>query len=282
MKILLSGSSGLIGSALKSSLINEGHEVLPLSRDFNQSIDFTNVDVVIHLAGENIAQGRWTKEKKAEIKNSRINNTRLLSEQIATSNHKPSLFISSSATGFYGDRLDSILDEKSSSGSGFLPEVCVEWEQSTQPAEQAGVRTVHIRTGIVLSKKGGALKKMLPPFQMGGGGILGSGNQYMSWISLEDEIRAISFIIHNSNIVGPVNLTAPNPVNNKEFTKVLGKVLKRPTIVPLPGFAAKLIFGEMADAILLTGNRVLPNKLIESGFKFNHETLEIALKNVLH
>ena len=282
MKILLSGSSGLIGSALKSSLINEGHEVLPLSRDFNQSIDFTNVDVVIHLAGENIAQGRWTKEKKAEIKNSRINNTRLLSEQIAASNHKPSLFISSSATGFYGDRLDSILDEKSSSGSGFLPEVCVEWEQSTQPAEQAGVRTVHIRTGIVLSKKGGALKKMLPPFQMGGGGILGSGNQYMSWISLEDEIRAISFIIHNSNIVGPVNLTAPNPVNNKEFTKVLGKVLKRPTIVPLPGFAAKLIFGEMADAILLTGNRVLPNKLIESGFKFNHETLEIALKNVLH
>ena len=282
MKILLSGSSGLIGSALKSSLINEGHEVLPLSRDFNQSIDFTNVDVVIHLAGENIAQGRWTKEKKAEIKNSRINNTRLLSEQIATSNHKPSLFISSSATGFYGDRLDSILDEKSSSGSGFLPEVCVEWEQSTQPAEQAGVRTVHIRTGIVLSKKGGALKKMLPPFQMGGGGILGSGNQYMSWISLEDEIRAISFIIHNSNIVGPVNLTAPNPVNNKEFTKVLGKVLKRPTIVPLPGFAAKLIFGEMADAILLTGNRVLPNKLIEAGFKFNHETLEIALKNVLH
>ena len=282
MKILLSGSSGLIGSALKSSLINEGHEVLPLSRDFNQSIDFTNVDVVIHLAGENIAQGRWTKEKKAEIKNSRINNTRLLSEQIAASNHKPSLFISSSATGFYGDRLDSILDEKSSSGSGFLPEVCVEWEQSTQPAEQAGVRTVHIRTGIVLSKKGGALKKMLPPFQMGGGGILGSGNQYMSWISLEDEIRAISFIIHNSNIVGPVNLTAPNPVNNKEFTKVLGKVLKRPTIVPLPGFAAKLIFGEMADAILLTGNRVLPNKLIEAGFKFNHETLEIALKNVLH
>ena len=282
MKILLSGSSGLIGSALKSSLINEGHEVLPLSRDFNQSIDFTNVDVVIHLAGENIAQGRWTKEKKAEIKNSRINNTRLLSEQIATSNHKPSLFISSSATGFYGDRLDSILDEQSSSGSGFLPEVCVEWEQSTQPAEQAGVRTVHIRTGIVLSKKGGALKKMLPPFQMGGGGILGSGNQYMSWISLEDEIRAISFIIHNSNIVGPVNLTAPNPVNNKEFTKVLGKVLKRPTIVPLPGFAAKLIFGEMADAILLTGNRVLPNKLIEAGFKFNHETLEIALKNVLH
>ena len=282
MKILLSGSSGLIGSALKSSLINEGHEVLPLSRDFNQSIDFTNVDVVIHLAGENIAQGRWTKEKKAEIKNSRINNTRLLSEQIAASNHKPSLFISSSATGFYGDRLDSILDEQSSSGSGFLPEVCVEWEQSTQPAEQAGVRTVHIRTGIVLSKKGGALKKMLPPFQMGGGGILGSGNQYMSWISLEDEIRAISFIIHNSNIVGPVNLTAPNPVNNKEFTKVLGKVLKRPTIVPLPGFAAKLIFGEMADAILLTGNRVLPNKLIEAGFKFNHETLEIALKNVLH
>ncbi|MFL2859781.1 MAG: DUF1731 domain-containing protein, partial [Pontiellaceae bacterium] len=155
-------------------------------------------------------------------------------------------------------------------------------EKSTFAAEQAGIRTVHIRTGIVLSKKGGALKKMLPPFKFGGGGILGSGNQYMSWISLEDEINAIIFILNDSSLSGPINLTAPHPVNNKEFTKILGKVLKRPTILPLPSFIARFLFGEMADAILLTGNRVLPNKLIDAGYTFTHSKLDEALKDIIN
>ena len=239
------------------------------------------IDAIIHLAGENIAQGRWTKAKKSEIRNSRVNGTKKLSDQLAASPHKPSIFISSSATGFYGDRSDSILDEESSQGAGFLPEVCVLWEKATKSAEQAGIRTVHIRTGVVLTKKGGALKKMLPPFLLGGGGILGNGKQYMSWISLEDEINAILFIFNNPEISGAVNLTAPNPVDNKEFTKILGKTIKKPTILPLPGFAARLLFGEMAEAILLTGNRVLPNKLLNAGFTFSHPTLDKALENIL-
>ena len=282
MNILLSGSNGLIGSALKTSLENEGHNVTRLSRNFDDPINFEGINAVIHLAGENIAQGRWTDAKKSEIKKSRLNGTKKLSEQLAASSHKPSIFISSSATGFYGDKEDIILDENSSQGSGFLPEVCVEWEKSTFAAEQAGIRTVHIRTGIVLSKKGGALKKMLPPFKFGGGGILGSGNQYMSWISLEDEINAIIFILNNSSLSGPINLTAPHPVNNKEFTKILGEVLKRPTILPLPSFIARFLFGEMADAILLTGNRVLPNKLIDAGFTFTHSKLDEALKDIIN
>ena len=281
MNILLSGSSGLIGSELKKNLETDGHQVTPLSRDFDNPINFEGIDAVIHLAGENIAQGRWTKAKKSEIKNSRINGTKKLSDQLATSPHKPSIFISSSATGFYGDRSDDILDEESSQGAGFLPEVCVLWEKATKSAEQAGIRTIHIRTGVVLTKKGGALKKMLPPFLLGGGGILGNGKQYMSWISLKDEINAILFILNNNEISGAVNLTAPNPVNNKEFTKILGKTIKKPTIVPLPGFAARLLFGEMAEAILLTGNRVLPNKLLNAGFNFTHPTLDKALESIL-
>lgn len=281
MNILLSGSSGLIGSELKKNLESDGHQVTPLSRDFDNPINFEGIDAVIHLAGENIAQGRWTKAKKSEIKNSRINGTKKLSDQLATSPHKPSIFISSSATGFYGDRSDDILDEESSQGAGFLPEVCVLWEKATKSAEQAGIRTIHIRTGVVLTKKGGALKKMLPPFLLGGGGILGNGKQYMSWISLKDEINAILFILNNNEISGAVNLTAPNPVNNKEFTKILGKTIKKPTILPLPGFAARLLFGEMAEAILLTGNRVLPNKLLNAGFNFTHPTLDKALESIL-
>lgn len=281
MKILISGSSGLIGSALKNKLSSEGHECISLSRDFSQDINFDGIDTVIHLAGENIAQGRWTKSKKSKIRDSRVIGTKQLSKQIAESEHKPSLFISSSATGYYGDRESEIIDENSPEGTGFLSEVCKDWENSTQAASNSGVRTVLIRTGIVLSKDGGALKKMLPPFKMGGGGILGSGKQYMSWISLEDEINAILYIINNKNIHGPVNLTSPNPVDNKEFTKILGKVLKRPTIAPLPSFVAKLLFGEMADAILLKGNRVIPNKLLNCGFEFKHQFLEEALRDIL-
>ncbi len=281
MNIMISGSNGLIGKNLKKSLTSSGHEVTSLSRDFSKPINFKGIDVVVHLAGENIAKKRWSTEQKNKIRDSRLINTKQLSDQLAASEYKPSLFISSSATGFYGDRNDEYLDENSESGSGFLPEVCVEWENSTRSAEEAGIRTVKIRTGIVLSKEGGALKKMLPPFLFGAGGILGSGKQFMSWISIDDEINAIKFIINSQNLSGPINLTAPNPVDNYEFTKVLGKVLKRPTIAPLPGFVARLMFGEMADAILLTGNKVYPKKLIDEGFTFHHPTLDKALKSVL-
>lgn len=281
MNIMVSGSNGLIGKNLKQSLTKSGHEVISLSRDFSKPINFEGIDVVIHLAGENIAQKRWSPQQKDKIKNSRLIGTKQLSDQLASSEHKPSLFISSSATGFYGDRNDENLDENSNPGTGFLSDVCQEWENSTLSAEEAGIRTVHIRTGVVLSKDGGALKKMLPPFMFGAGGILGSGKQFMSWISIKDEIDAIIFIINNNSISGPVNLTAPNPVNNKQFTKILGKVIKRPTIAPLPGFIAKIMFGEMADAILLSGNKVYPKKLINAGYKFHHENLHEALTFVL-
>ena len=282
MNIMISGSNGLIGGNLKNALTQQGHNIIGLSRDFSKPIDFSDVDVVIHLAGENIAQKRWSEDQKNKIKNSRLIGTKQLSDQLAASEHKPSLFISSSATGYYGDRKDKELNENSEPGTGFLPEVCVEWENSTKSAENAGIRTVHIRTGIVLSKEGGALKKMLPPFLFGAGGILGDGKQFMSWISIKDEINAILFIINNQTITGAVNLTAPNPVNNYEFTKILGKVIKRPTIAPLPGFIARIMFGEMADAILLTGNKVYTKKLIDAGFSFEHSTLDKALESVLN
>lgn len=282
MNIYLSGSNGLVGTAVKKAFEAEGHSVTGLGRDFSKPLDFQGVDAVIHLAGENIAEGRWNAAKKSRIRDSRLIGTRKLAEQLAQSEHKPSVFISASATGFYGDTGSETITETSAAGTGFLPEVCVEWEASTQPAEEAGIRTVHLRTGIVMSKKGGALKKMLPPFLLGGGGILGTGKQYMSWITLADMVGAIRFAMENDSLSGPVNLTAPNPVDNKEFTKILGRVIKRPTIAPLPGFAAKLIFGEMADAILLSGTKVLPTKLTEAGYSFTHATLEPALQDVMN
>ena len=281
MNIYISGSNGLIGSALKQSLLDDGHNVKGLGRNFSQPINFEGIDAVIHLAGENIAQGRWSKTKKDLIKSSRVDNTQKLSNQIYNSQYKPNVFISASAIGFYGDTGSDLITEKSPAGKGFLPEVSIEWEAATKPVENAGVRTVHLRTGIVLSKKGGALKKMLPPFYAGGGGILGSGKQYMSWISIDDMVRAIKFLIYEDSLNGPYNLTAPNPVTNKEFTKILGKVIKRPTILPLPGFAAKLIFGEMAEALLLSGNNVIPEKLLAAGYTFKHSDLRQALKDLL-
>ena len=281
MNIYISGSNGLIGSALKQSLLDDGHTVKGLGRDFSQPINFEGIDAVIHLDGENIAEGRWSKTKKDLIKSSRVDNTQKLSNQIYNSEYKPSVFISASAIGFYGDTGSDLITEKSPAGKGFLPEVSIEWEAATKPIENAGVRTVHLRTGIVLSKKGGALKKMLPPFYAGGGGILGSGKQYMSWISIDDMVRAIKFLIYEDSLNGPYNLTAPNPVTNKEFTKILGKVIKRPTILPLPGFAAKLIFGEMAEALLLSGNNVIPEKLLAAGYAFKHSELSESLRDLL-
>ena len=281
MKILISGSSGLVGSALKNDLERDGHEIVALPRSFEDPIDFSGADAVVHLAGENIAAGRWTAEKKRKIKDSRVKGTAQLAKQITLSKEKPSVFICASAIGYYGEREDEKLDESSEMGTGFLPEVCKEWEDASQPVEEAGVRTVRLRTGIVLSSDGGALQKMVTPFKLGGGGILGSGAQYMSWISLDDEVAIIRYLIDNPNISGAVNLVSPHPVRNKEFTKSLGKVLKRPTILPMPAFAARLLFGEMADALLLCSTQVYPGKLLQSGYEFKHPTLETALRSIL-
>lgn len=281
MRVLISGTSGLIGSALTKSLRDDGHQVSRLPRSCEDPIDFAGVDAVVHLAGEGIANGRWTAAKKRRIEDSRVNGTRQLAEQLARSESKPSVFVCASAIGFYGSRDNELLDENSTAGNGFLPEVCKKWEAATRLAEEAGIRTVHIRTGIVLSKKGGALKKMLPPFKMGAGGILGNGRQYMSWISLDDEVKAIRFLIDTGTISGAVNLVAPNPVTNREFTKTLGKILRRPTILPLPAFAARLLFGEMAEVLLLGSSRVAPKKLIDAGYEFCHADLQPALEEIL-
>jgi len=282
MNIAISGSHGLIGSALKKALEARGDTVYRLSRDFSKTINFSGIDAVIHLAGESIAEGRWNTEKKKRIENSRVEGTRLLAQQISESSHQPKVFISASAIGYYGNRGSMELDETSQPGSDFLSTVCRKWESSAKAVEQAGIRTALIRTGIVLSEKGGALKKMLPPFKMGAGGILGNGNQYMSWIALDDMISAIMYIMEKSSLFGPVNLVAPHPKTNKDFTKTLGKVIKRPTIMPLPAFAARLLFGEMADALLLSSTRVVPKKLIDAGYSFEYPELQPALEHILN
>ena len=281
MKIMISGSHGLIGSALTQRLNTEGHQIFRLARSFDEPLNFKGIDAVIHLAGESIAEGRWNAAKKKRIEESRVRGTRKLAEQIATSPHKPGVFISASAIGIYGNRADEKLTEDSACSHDFLAAVCTKWEQETFAARESGVRTVNIRTGLVLDLTGGALNKMLTPFKLGGGGILGNGQQYMSWISLEDMVAAILFIINNNDVKGPVNLTAPHPVTNYQFTKTLGTVLKRPTLMPLPAFAARIIFGEMADALLLSSTRVIPKKLIEAGYAFKHEELKPALEDIL-
>jgi uncharacterized protein (TIGR01777 family) len=281
MKILISGSSGLVGSALRKSLESEGHVVDALPRTYEDAIDFTGIDAVVHLAGEPIAEGRWNESKKLRIEESRVKNTRQLAEQLAASEAKPSVFISASAIGLYGSRGDEELDENSAAGNDFLAEVCRKWEEAAAPAADAGIRTVNIRTGIVLSTAGGALQKMLPPFKMGGGGIMGNGRQFMSWISLADEVKAIRFLLETPSISGPVNLVSPQPLTNHDFTKTLGKVLGRPTFLPLPAFAARIIFGEMADALLLGSTCVIPKKLVDSGYEFCHADLQHALEDIL-
>lgn len=281
MKVMISGSHGLVGTALCSALEADFHEVVRLGRDFSQPIDFRGVEAVIHLAGENIAEGRWNASKKERIEKSRVEGTRLLANQIGATKYKPNVFISSSAIGYYGHRPDEIIDENSVAGRGFLPDVCRKWEEAAKPAEASGVRTVFLRTGIILSVKGGALKKMLPPFKLGGGGILGSGKQYVSWISITDMVEIIQFFINNTTLSGAFNLVAPNPVSNYEFTKTLGNLLHRPTIMPLPAFTARLLFGEMADALLLSSCNVQPNRLLEAGYIFRHAELKYALEDIL-
>lgn len=293
MRIIVSGASGLIGSALVPHLESKGHDVVRLVRraakqgesqwDPARGVVDADVvgtaDAVIHLSGAGIGDKRWSNSYKREILDSRVRSTKLLASVIAGAAKRPGVFLSGSAIGYYGARGDETLDESSSVGSGFLADVCKEWEAA---ASGAGTRTVFLRTGIVLSPKGGALKKQLPLFQLGLGGRFGRGNQWQSWISINDEIRAIDHLL-TSSVTGPVNLTAPAPVTNTEFARVLGSVLHRPAILPVPSIGPKLLLGaELADALLFTGQRVLPRALSAAGFQFEHPTLDIALRALLH
>lgn len=299
MKVLISGSSGLVGSALCQRLEAEPDcEIVRLVR--KQSPDtqqtsvvwnpaegqlepqaFDGVDVVVHLGGVNIAGNRWSPEVKQKIFNSRFQSTSLLATKLATLEQKPSVFLCASAVGFYGDRGEERLDEASPRGEGFLADVCQAWEQATQPAQDAGMRVVNMRFGMILDRKGGALGQMLTPFKMGVGGRLGSGKQYWSWIALPDVINALQFCLNHSELAGPVNFVAPDEVTNLEFTKTLGKVLSRPTCLPVPAWGVKTAFGEMGQELMLTSARVVPKKLIEAGFQFQYPQLEDAFRSVL-
>jgi uncharacterized protein (TIGR01777 family) len=296
LQVLISGASGLVGRELTAFLERRGDSVLKLVRtkeraDKNIYWDpeagildgagLENVDAVVHLAGENISEGKWTDEKKARIRDSRIKGTTLLSNRISSLKTKPRVLVSASAIGIYGNRGSEVLTENSSPGDDFLSGVCRDWESSTNAAKEAGIRVVNARIGIVLSKAGGALGKLLVPFKMGVGGRVGDGKQYMSWIAIADLISAIAFAIETDFLNGPVNLVAPNPVTNEAFTNALGEVLSRPTILPAPAFAMRMLFGEMADALLLSSARVIPEKLISSGYKFQYPELKSALKSVL-
>lgn len=296
MKVLVTGASGLIGSALTPRLTAAGHTVITAVRRPSTSptvlswdpvagtIDshkLEGIDAVIHLAGAGIGDKRWTDDYKQEILNSRVQGTRLIAEAIASMNTRPSVFLSGSAIGIYGSRGDEVLDETSSVAEDFLAQVCVDWERAAQPAIDAGIRTAFLRTGIVLSKNGGALKKQLPIFKLGLGGTFGSGRQWQSWISIEDEVGAIIHLL-TSSVSGPVNLTAPQPVTSKEFTRTLGKVLKRPAFAKIPSFGPKALLGaELVQNLLLNGQRVTPSVLQRDGYEFQHPELEMALRALL-
>jgi uncharacterized protein len=292
MKIAIAGASGLVGSALIPVLTAEDVAITRLVRhapktgeiewhpnqDQVSTQNLEDFDVIINLAGENLASGRWTDEHKRKIRDSRVSGTHLLSEAIAKMLVKPRVFVCASATGIYGDRDDEVLDEQSESGGGFLAGVCREWEKACEPATKAGVRVVNLRFGPILAREGGMLSKLLTPFKMGMGGKVGTGKQYISWVALEDAVNAIKLPINDQSMQGPVNVVSPNPVTNEEFTKTLGHVLNRPTALAMPAFAARLAFGEMADEMLLVSQRVLPKKLVGAGFQFHYPELEAAMK----
>jgi len=293
-KVLISGSSGLIGSALLPVLQSSGYEVTRLVRGAPSGKgqikwdpagalapeSVSGFDAVIHLAGESIV-GRWTEAKKRRILESRVQGTSNLAAALAAAPQRPRVLISGSASGYYGDRGDEILREDSSSGQAFTSELCRQWEGATEAAAKARIRTVPIRLGVVLSSAGGALRKMLPPFRMGAGGNMGDGRQWFSWVDMEDVIGAIQHILENQSLRGPVNLAAPNPVTNAEFTRTLASVLARPAIFPMPAFAARLVFGQMADELLLASQRLEPEKLLASGYVFQKPELRQALEGIL-
>jgi uncharacterized protein (TIGR01777 family) len=297
MKILVSGATGLIGSAVTRNLSSRGVDVLQLVRkpprneaqeilwDPTKGIENTGklegLDAVIHLAGEPIAEGRWTEEKKLRIRESRVRGTSILAAALAGLARKPRLLLSASAIGYYGSRGSEVLTEESSPGDDFLARVCHDWEEATAPAAQAGIRVVQMRFGIILSSKGGALARMLKPFKMGVGGRLGSGRQYMSWIAIDDVVGVIDHLLEEESVSGPVNTVAPNPVTNREFTEALGEALSRPTLFPVPKFAMRLAFGEVSDIALLASQRVEPARLKASGYIFKYPELKAALSHIL-
>jgi len=294
MKILISGSSGLIGSAAATALKSDGHNVVHLVRPgktpnpgdvlwdpMRATVDVASlegVDVVIHLSGAGIADGRWTEERKQLLRSSRIDTTRVLVDSLSRLNQKPRALIVASAIGYYGNRGDEILTESSTNGTDFLALVCRDWEAEASRAAAMGIRTVMLRFGVVLSGKGGALPKMLTPFKLGVGGRLGSGQQWMSWIAIEDVVGIIRHAIASEQVSGPVNVVAPNPVRNEEFTRLLAGMLHRPAIFAAPAFVLRLAMGEMADAVLLSSDRVKPEKMLAGGYKFRFEILEPALR----
>ena len=295
-RILVSGASGLVGSALIPALEARGHQVVKLVRSPASSssaeatwnpdadqIDLSragNIGAVVHLAGENVAQ-HWTPEVKRRIRDSRVEGTRLISVALAKLSVPPKVLVCTSATGFYGDRGEEWLDERSAPGHGFLADTCREWEAAADAACGRGIRVVHLRIGIVLTPKGGALAKMLPAFRLGIGGRLGDGQAYWSWIELNDLIKVILHALEKESLQGPVNAVTPNPITNSTFTKTLGHVLRRPAVLPVPRFALKLLFGEMAREAMLASFRVKPSRLLETGFQFRLAELEPALRHLL-
>jgi uncharacterized protein (TIGR01777 family) len=294
--VLVTGSHGFIGSALIPRLRADGHRVARLVRGAPEGGDdvrwdphagtvdaagLEGVDAVVHLAGAGIGDKRWTAERKRLILESRTRGTSLLARTLAGLQRRPSVLVSGSAIGIYGDRGSEVLTEASAPGSGFTAEVCTAWEAATAPAADAGIRVAHVRTGIVLSAHGGALGRMLPPFKLGVGGRMGSGSQYMSWIAIDDEVGAIRHLL-TVDVAGPVNLTAPNPVTNAEFTEVLGRALHRPTKLPTPMLALRAVYGgELVQSLLLEGQRVQPTVLETSGYEFALPDLDGALRAIL-
>ncbi len=296
MKVLLAGSSGLVGIALILALKKQGHEVTRLVRKKTSEentffwdpaqgeIDekaLVGQDAVINMCGDNVASGLWTTKKRKRILDSRTQTTGLLVTKMKEMTSPPKIFINASAMGFYGDQGETLLTEDYPSGGGFLAEVCQKWEEAADEIKGSSVRLVKLRIGVVLDLEGGALQKMLPAFKCGVGGRLGSGKQYMSWISLADVISITLFALENEGVSGALNTVAPNPVTNSEFTQILGKVLGRPTVLPAPAFALKLVLGDMAKEMLLASTRVSPQKLIDAGYTFQDENLEDALRNIL-
>ena len=297
LRIAVTGATGLVGSRLVPAFRAAGHRVDRLSRRVPEagSTDIQwdpargrldpraleGVDAVVPLAGESIAALRWTGSVKERIRRSRVDGTRLLAETLGRLTRRPQVLLSASAVGYYGDRGEAPLTEESAPGSGFLAEVCREWEAAADPARAAGIRVVHPRLGVVLAGQGGALPRMALPFRLGVGGVIGSGRQYWSWIEIGDLVRAIELCLALDALAGPVNAVAPAPIANREFTRVLGRVLGRPTLVPLPALAVRLLLGEMGQALLLDSARVLPQRLERAGFRFRHPGLETALRAAL-
>jgi uncharacterized protein (TIGR01777 family) len=296
LRVAVTGSSGLIGSALRRALSDAGHTAVPMvrraagadeiawdpGRETVDAASLAGIDAVVHLAGAGIGDRRWTPARRAEIVRSRVDTTALVARTLATVEPRPAVLVSASAVGIYGNRGDEVLTEDSAPGSGFLADLCRDWEAAAAPAAEVGVRVVHLRSGIVLSAAGGALARQLPLFRLGLGGRLGSGRQWTSWVALEDELRAILFALSHDALHGPVNVTAPTPVTNRDFTAVLGRVLHRPAVLPVPPPAMALVFGrDLVEEVVLASQRALPRRLQDAGFEFARPELGAALKVVL-